>query len=240
MRKLTLYTAASLDGLIAGPNGELDWLDEIDGSDDYGFAAFLDTIDTTLSGTATYQIAADFTDDPYPGKTNYVFTRTSPPPADTNVWHFVKGDIVAFTRGLKAQEGAGIWLVGGGQINTVMLKAGLIDEIIVTLVPIVLGDGIPLFAPARRRRDSPLLAASRMTPASCSGQWPAAKSLSKNLRWALVVRGLASRPHRSHPIRPTSTSTRLRTSFRTSHAEPWGMSPGSGMFHSMVLPAAAR
>jgi dihydrofolate reductase len=146
MRKLTLYTAASLDGLIAGPTA-IGWLDEIDGRDDYGFAAFLDTIGATLSGTATYQIAADFTDDPYLGKTNYVFTRTSPPPADTNVWHFVTGDIVAFTRGLKAQEGAGIWLVGGGQINTVMLKAGLIDEIIVTLIPIVLGDGIPLFAP---------------------------------------------------------------------------------------------
>jgi dihydrofolate reductase len=153
MRKLTLYTAATLDGFIAGPNGELDWL-EATGSDpnatnpeDYGFAAFQDTIDTTLQGTATYRVAADFTDDPYPGEINYVFTRKMPPPEDVGVWRFVTGDIAAFTRGLKAEDGAGIWLVGGGQINTVLLNAGLIDEMIITYVPIVLGAGIPLFAP---------------------------------------------------------------------------------------------
>jgi dihydrofolate reductase len=151
MRKLTLYTAATLDGFIAGPNGELDWLDvasaDPDHPDDYGYGAFMETIDTTLSGTATYELAAGFTDDPYPGMINYVFTRKLPPPADVGVWRFVTGDIAAFTRGLKAESGAGIWLVGGGQINTIMLNAGLIDEMIVTLFPIVLGEGVPLFAP---------------------------------------------------------------------------------------------
>jgi dihydrofolate reductase len=162
VRKLTLYTAASLDGFIAGPNGELDWLeaatpgdaapeDEDAEQSDYGFSAFMATIDTTLQGTATYRIAADFTDDPYPGKTNYVFTRTSPAPADEGVWKFVNGDIVEFVRGLKEQPGSGIWLVGGGQINTLLLNAGLIDEMIVTLFPLVLGQGIPLFAPGAQR-----------------------------------------------------------------------------------------
>ena len=157
MRKLILYTATSLDGFIAGPNGELDWLEqpasagEPEADDapppDYGFGTLMESIDTTLQGTATYELAAGFTDDPYPGKTNYVFTRKSPTPPDTDIWRFVTGDIVTFVRSLKEQPGAGIWLVGGGQINTVMLNAGLIDEMVVTLVPIVLGTGIPLFAP---------------------------------------------------------------------------------------------
>jgi dihydrofolate reductase len=156
MRKLTLYTAATLDGYIAGPNGELDWLD-ITATDpqqpDYGYNAFMDSIDTTIQGTATYQLAAHFNKDPYPGKTNYVFTRATPPPPDAGVWRFITGDIATFVRTLKQEDGAGIWLVGGGQINTVMLNAGLIDEIVVTLFPVVLGNGIPLFAPGADRSE---------------------------------------------------------------------------------------
>ncbi|MDA0799169.1 MAG: dihydrofolate reductase family protein [Chloroflexi bacterium] len=156
MRKLTLYTAATLDGYIAGPNGELDWLD-ITATDpqqpDYGYNAFMDSIDTTIQGTTTYQLAAHFNKDPYPGKTNYVFTRATPPPPDSGVWRFITGDIATFVRTLKQEDGAGIWLVGGGQINTVMLNAGLIDEIVVTLFPVVLGNGIPLFAPGADRSE---------------------------------------------------------------------------------------
>jgi dihydrofolate reductase len=163
MRKLILYTAATLDGFIAGPNGELDWLEQPSTANDfaagdpeqsdYGFSALFDSVDTTLQGTATYEFAAGVTEDPYPGKINYVFTRRSPTPSDTNVWRFITGDIVTFVRDLKEQPGSGIWLVGGGQINTVMLNAGLIDEIIVTFVPIVLGEGIPLFAPGADRTE---------------------------------------------------------------------------------------
>ena len=157
MRKLTLYTAATLDGFIAGPNGELEWLEQPateaehpagdESQSDYGFSALMESIDITLQGTTTYELAAGFTDDPYPGKTNYVFTRKSPTPPDTDIWRFITGDIVAFVQDLKKQPGAGIWLVGGGQINTIMLNAGLIDDMVVTYVPIVLGRGIPLFAP---------------------------------------------------------------------------------------------
>jgi dihydrofolate reductase len=83
---------------------------------------------------------------PYPDKTNYVFTR-GVPPQDTAHVQFISGDITAFVRSLKERPGKDIWLVGGGQVNTVMLNAGLIDEIILTVFPVVLGEGIPLFAP---------------------------------------------------------------------------------------------
>ena len=65
---------------------------------------------------------------------------------------FLSGDIAAFARSLKKQPGKDIWLVGGGQINTVMLNAGLIDEMILTAFPLVLGEGVPLFAPGATRQ----------------------------------------------------------------------------------------
>ena len=149
MRRLKLYIATSLDGYIAGPNGEIDWL-EAGGNLDYGYRELYSSIDTTLMGTATYRLTLTVDDFPYPDKTNYVFTRGTPPP-DTAYVRFISGDIARFVRSLKEQSGNDIWLVGGGQINTVMLNEALIDEIILTLFPLVLGEGIPLFASGARR-----------------------------------------------------------------------------------------
>ena len=150
MRKVTLYTAASLDGLIAGPNDELDWLDAAGEADDYGYLEFYESIDTTLMGHATYKVTTGFGEVPSQYKANYVFTRGPLPVAGEHV-EFVAGDIADFVRKLKERPGQDIWLVGGGQINTVLLNAGLIDEIILTVFPIVLGHGIPLFAPGAKR-----------------------------------------------------------------------------------------
>ena len=155
MRKLVLYIATSLDGYIAGPNGELDWLDPGDGHNpggqlDYGYKEFYESIDTTLMGNSTYPITLTVPEFPYPDKTNYVFTRGAPPPDAPHV-RFVSGDIAAFVGSLKEEAGRNIWLVGGGQVNAVMLNNGLIDEMILTVFPIALGEGIPLFAPGARR-----------------------------------------------------------------------------------------
>lgn len=149
MRKLKLYIATSLDSYIAGPDGEIDWL-EAGGDADYGYQEFYASIDTTVAGNTTHKLTLTFGKFPYPDKTNYVFTRGSPPP-DTAHVRFVSGDIAAFVRSLKEQSGKDIWLVGGGQVNTVMLNAGLIDDVILTVFPLVLGVGTPLFAPGARR-----------------------------------------------------------------------------------------
>ena len=112
MRKLKLYIATSLDGYIAGPNGEIDWLD-IGGDADHGYQEFYASIDTTLMGNSTYPLTLTV-EFPYPDKTNYFFTKGTPP-QDTAHVQFVSGDIAAFVRSLKEQPGKDIWLVGGGQ-----------------------------------------------------------------------------------------------------------------------------
>jgi dihydrofolate reductase len=144
MRKIVLFIATSLDGYIARENGSIDWL-FTDG--DYGYEKFYNSIDTTLTGNATYKQALTFGEFPFKGKTNYVFTRHIPKKKDNRIT-FISGDIAAFGKKLKQQKGSGlkdIWIVGGGEINEIFRRAGLIDELIISIHPVILGKGIPLF-----------------------------------------------------------------------------------------------
>lgn len=148
MRKIKLYIAISLDGKIAKSEGEVDWLDEIPNPEqlDYGYFDFYDTIDTVLMGNTTYQQVLGFdVPYPYPDKQSYVFTRDTTLTTDENV-AFVSQNIPTFLQDLKQQEGKDIWLVGGGELNALLLKHQLVDEFIVHIMPIVLGGGIPLFS----------------------------------------------------------------------------------------------
>ena len=146
MRTLSLYIATSIDGFIARSDGRVDWLNAIPNPDqlDYGYGAFLASIDTTLMGNNTYQTVLGFGGDfPYPDTINYVFSRSFQP--DTPHIQYVTEDPAAFFQRLKQGDGKKIWLIGGGQLNTVLLNAGLIDELIISIAPVVLGTGIPLF-----------------------------------------------------------------------------------------------
>ena len=114
-------------------------------NEDYGYGAFSAGIDTTLMGNATYQQVLGFDCPfPYPNTTNYVFTR-SVNSQDTEHVNFISGNIVEFVRELTQQEGKDIWLIGGGEINRLLLENDLIDKLILTLIPTMLGTGIPLF-----------------------------------------------------------------------------------------------
>ncbi len=148
MRKIVLYIAASLDGYIARPDGNIDWLTDKKYTipdEDFGYSALMETIDTTLMGNNTYKAVLDM-DMPFPysDKKNYVFSRSEQ--KDTEFATFVKDDAVDFIEKLKEQPGKDIWLIGGGQLNSLVLNAGLLDEIILTYIPIILGKGIPLFS----------------------------------------------------------------------------------------------
>ncbi|MDH5637745.1 MAG: dihydrofolate reductase family protein [Nitrospinota bacterium] len=140
-RLVSLFIATSLDGFIASQNGGIDWLFH---DQDYGYTAFYASVDTVLTGRKTFDVSLSFSKDPFKGKQTFVFTRSekkSPLPGS----EFIYSDPVEFTRKLKAEPGGKIWLLGGGQINGLLMKAGLIDEIVMSIHPVVIGRGIPLF-----------------------------------------------------------------------------------------------
>lgn len=140
MRKLVLNLAVSLDGYIAGPNGEYDWCLT---DDDYGMTDFLKSIDATVMGGKSYRLITNY-GPPYPEFTNYVFTRTETETPFPNVV-FVSDDIVEFIRNLKQQKGKNIWLFGGSEIIQPLISENLVDELMLAIHPLLLGDGIPLF-----------------------------------------------------------------------------------------------
>jgi dihydrofolate reductase len=148
VRKIVLYAAVSLDRFIARKDGSIDWLpapDTAPGGEDFGYRRFIGSIDTLLAGYTTYRQVRKMEGGwPYEGKTSYIFTRshTRRPVRDV---HFVSRNIPRLIRNLRRQKGKNIWLVGGSQVNTILLNLGLIDRIVLTVIPVALGSGIPLF-----------------------------------------------------------------------------------------------
>ena len=141
MRKLILFVATSLDNYIAKKDGGVDWLFT---DNDYGFTEFFNGVGTTLMGYKTYQKVLSFGDFPYKEKKNYVFTRDKQDKKGDYV-DFVSEDIPSFVENLKKQEGKPIWLIGGGEIASFLLNKQLVDELVLAVHPIILGEGIPLF-----------------------------------------------------------------------------------------------
>jgi dihydrofolate reductase len=140
MRKISLFIASSLDGYIARTSGEIDWLFT---DQDYGYTDFLAQVDTLIMGNKTYQQIIEFGEYPYKGKQAFVFSKTALTTRDNNV-KFVISDWENFINNLRQSHGRDIWLVGGGQTIQFFLKHGFVDELILSIHPIILGDGIPL------------------------------------------------------------------------------------------------
>jgi len=145
MRKVVLYIATSLDGYIASPDGSVEWLPTPPPNEDYGYADFLATADTTLLGRATYEQVISFGEWPYPTLTNYVFTRKPPEEAAHSSVRFVVEEPLEFVTQLRQEAGGTIWLIGGSTLAAPLLAAGLVDEMILFVVPRLLGAGIPLW-----------------------------------------------------------------------------------------------
>ncbi|MBI9069794.1 MAG: dihydrofolate reductase [Salinivirgaceae bacterium] len=147
MRKITLYIAQSLNGKIAKSDGSVAWLESIPNPDknDYGYSKFYDSVDTTIQGYTSYKQVIDWgIDFPYAGKKNFVLTRKSNLKSTEHV-EFITENPIEFIKQLKNKRGGEIWLIGGGQINTLLLNENLIDEIHVFIMPIVLDGGIEIF-----------------------------------------------------------------------------------------------
>jgi len=143
-RKVTVFIASSLDGYIATEDDSLDWLFKIDGEGDNGYSKFYETIDTIVLGRRTYDWIMNIEEDfPYKNKECYVFTHSKQEP--TNHVTFVNDNVVKFINNLKDTEGKNIWIVGGGNLLSDFIKENLVDEFIITVAPIILGNGISLF-----------------------------------------------------------------------------------------------
>ncbi|GLZ87180.1 hypothetical protein Pres01_32310 [Metapseudomonas resinovorans] len=150
---LIYYIAASLDGYIARPDGSIDWLDPIEASgEDHGYQAFYDSIDGLLMGRATYETIQAFRGDwPYPAKPCIVLSRSDLPAVAPEVQ--ISHDTPA--QAIDQLTAAGckrIWLVGGGSLAGTCYSAGLLDELVVSFIPLLLGAGIPMFATGLGRR----------------------------------------------------------------------------------------
>ena len=149
---LIYYVAASLDGYIARPNGRVDWLESIQAAgDDHGYHAFYDGIDALLMGRMTFDTLMDAEEDwPYLGKPCLVLTRYPHEqlPDGVNMRHCTPSEALTT---LAEQGYERIWLVGGGSLAGNCFAAGLLDELVVSLVPYLLGAGIPMFASGLER-----------------------------------------------------------------------------------------
>ena len=145
MVHVTYYVAVSVDGYIATADGGTDWLRPFESaSEDYGYHDFYRSIDAAVMGSHTYEQCLTFAEWPYPGKLCWVFSRrTFANRSDVTV---TTDTPAAVLQQLDARGLMRIWLAGGGELAASMRKSGSIDEYIFSVIPVILGGGIGLFA----------------------------------------------------------------------------------------------
>lgn len=153
MRKTVLYIAMSLDGYIADKDGGVGWLAGQDDGEDAGnsYAEFTKKVDTVVMGWNTYhQITTELSpgDWVYKEFTSYIFTHHEPD--STEEIRFVKESPCDLIRYLKQQEGKDIWICGGADIVRQLMKEEMIDRYHISIIPVILGDGIRLFGTMKK------------------------------------------------------------------------------------------
>jgi len=159
MRTLSLFIATSLDGYIAKPNDDLSFLKLVEKEgEDYGYAEFTSTIDTIIIGRKTYdyvlkEIGASHYDNG--DKNIYVITRTEKPGVGRTT--FYTGDLTKLIQQLKSGNGKNIYCDGGAEIINELLKDDLIDEFIISIVPVLVGNGTRLFKDNRPEQELELI-----------------------------------------------------------------------------------
>lgn len=155
MRKLSLFIATSLDGYIAKPNDDLSFLKLVEKEgEDYGYAEFISNIDTIILGRKTYdyvlkEIGSSHYDN---GQRDvYVITRTARPGAGRTT--FYTGKLTELVQRLKSDSGKNIYCDGGAEIINELLQHDLIDEFIISVIPVLVGKGIRLFKDNRPEQE---------------------------------------------------------------------------------------
>ncbi len=155
MRNVVLGVGISLDGYIARPDGAVDFLFM---PKDYSMAPFFATVDTAIMGRKTLEAGLKMSGGSMPryNMPMYVFSKSSPPGARDGVV-FVNESPVRFVTRLRKRRSKDIWLMGGGELARVFLTADLVDRLYLGVVPVLLGEGIPLFPSGFPQRNFALL-----------------------------------------------------------------------------------
>lgn len=146
MRRVCYSVAMSLDGYIAGPNGEADWI-VFDPAIDFG--VLFSRFDTVLFGRISYEAARKQGGGVMPGMSRYVFSNTLRQADCPDVT--ISDNPAETVRTLKASPGRDIWLFGGGTLFRSMLQLGLVDLVQIAVVPVLLGEGLPMLPPPAGR-----------------------------------------------------------------------------------------
>jgi dihydrofolate reductase len=148
MRRVRYRVAASLDGFIAGPNGEIDWIVPDPTAD---FASVYASVDTVLLGRRTYELTLQPGAPRWPAAWRiYVCSRTLDPAQHSGVV-VISDNVDTVVTALRAEAGRDIWLFGGGSLFASLLAADLVDDIELAVMPVLLGGGVPLVSPGARR-----------------------------------------------------------------------------------------
>jgi dihydrofolate reductase len=150
-REIIVSAATSADFYIARPDGDVGWLDRPQPKGQYGMPAFFKTIDTILWGRKTYTkgIEMGMKKSFAPGIKNYLFSR-HPQESLLEGFELVNEPVKSFARKLRSRRGKNIWMMGGGELIASFLDEGEIDEFSIHVIPIMIGEGIPLVSPRHR------------------------------------------------------------------------------------------
>jgi len=154
-RNVIVHIATSADGYIARPDGDLEWLTSRPAPKGfYGMNAFMKSVDTMLIGRKTYEASLRLGAKFDSTSRSIVFSRRARPADAPSGVEFASGPIGPFVSRLREQPGKNIWLMGGGDLIASFLDEHAIDEFVISVVPVFIGDGIPLVA--RRHRHVPM------------------------------------------------------------------------------------
>ena len=158
-RRFIACLAVSADGFLARPDGDVEWLNRPEPKGGYGMRAFMRSIDTIVMGRRTYDVARRLGHRFDPGIKHYVISRRKRKPGEHV--EFVSGNVARFAARLRRQGRKHVWLMGGGELFAAFLEAGAIDELIIYVVPVLIGEGVPLLAPDWRAVDLTLQSTRR-------------------------------------------------------------------------------
>jgi dihydrofolate reductase len=155
MSKILMNLAITIDGLIEGPNGEFDWCFT---DQDYGMTAFLARCEAIVFGRKSYEILLQYDANPYPDKMKYVFSNSITSVAGNTV--VVKGDAAEAMAAIRQRTAGDIWFFGGAALLEEFLQHDLIDEMHLSVHPLLLGSGKPLFPQLAARKQFQLQSAT--------------------------------------------------------------------------------